>query len=141
MAPYHAQSPADLRALSVLPFRGKRGIGRVMIADSLLAEDRKESWERDINRLIHACGCVEGAVLMAAAFVGCAGYFVWRWASGFGLAWSGLAAAVVLVIAAAAVGKTFGLLRAEVGYRRLVRGIAREWRPAAAEPPSTERPA
>jgi hypothetical protein len=133
--PYEAHYPADLTSLSVLPLKRKLGIGRVVIADPNVAKDKRETWERDINRNLRACGCAESSVLLLAALVGYGAYLLWRWSAGGQIGWRHLGWALLILAIAAAVGKAVGLLRAEGRYRRLVRQIGREW---SATPPKSD---
>jgi len=132
---YNARHPADLASLSVLPLKRKRGIGRVVIADPEIPNDKREAWERDINRNLRACGCSESSVLMLIALVGYCAYLIWRWVTGAELGWSHLGWGVLVLFIAASVGKGLGLLRAEARYRRLVERIGQEWK---ARPPQSD---
>jgi hypothetical protein len=133
--PYEARYPADLTALSVLPLKRKPGIGRVVIADPGVSKDKKETWERDINRNLRACGCAESSAFILSALVGYGLYLLWRWSAGGQLGWRHLGWGVLVLVVAALIGKGLGLLRAESRYRELVQRIAREW---TARPPKAD---
>jgi hypothetical protein len=133
--PYEARYPADLTALSVLPLKRKRGISRVVIADPDVPKDKKDAWERDINRNLHACGCAESSVLILLGLAGYCAYLLWRWSAGGQIGWRHLGWGLLVLAVAAVIGKGVGLLRAETRYRELVRRIGQEWR---ARPPKTD---
>jgi len=133
--PYEARYPADLKALSVLPLKRKHGIAGVVIADPGVSKEKKESWERDINRNLRACGCAEASALILTALFGYGVYLLWRWSAGGQIGWRHLGWGVLALVVAALIGKGLDLLRAETRYRELVQRISREW---IAQPPKSD---
>lgn len=133
---YHARYPAELEALSVLPLGRKRHAGRVLIADSNVSEERRTSWEREINRRLHACGCVEASAGMMIGIAASLVYLIARWAGGAAFSWAELGLCLLFVFAVSLAGKMVGLSRAQGRYRALVRDIAREWN---TRPPRSEK--
>jgi hypothetical protein len=133
---YNARYPADLESLSVLPLGRKRHAGRVVIADPGVSQERRTSWEREINRKLHACGCVEASAGLMIGIAAGLVYLIVRWVGGAAFSWTELGLCLLFVFAISLAGKMVGLSRAQSRYRALVRDIAQEWK---ARPPQSER--
>ena len=136
LAPFQVRYPVELRSLSVLPLKRNPGIGAVVIADATLPQDKRQAWERQINRHLRACACAESSFGLLLGLIGYVVYLLWRWSAGAELGWSALGWGVLFVSICALMGKWLGLVRAEMRYRDLVRRIAEEW---PAEPPKATR--
>jgi hypothetical protein len=136
LVPFHVRYPIELRSLSVLPLKRKPGVGSVVIADPALPQDKRQSWERQINRHLRACACAESGLGLLLALIGIALYLVWRWSAGGELGWSTLGWSALVAFLCALFGKWVGLVRAEMRYRDLVRRIAEEW---PAQPPKARQ--
>ena len=107
-----------------------------MIADPGVSQERRTSWERDINRRLHACGCVEASAGMMIGIAAGLVYLMVRWAGGAPFSWTELGLCLAFVFAVSLIGKLVGLSRAQSRYRALVREIAREWK---VRPPQSEK--
>ena len=136
LVPFHVRYPLELRSLSVLPLKRKPGVGAVVIADPAVPQDRRQSWERQINRHLRACACAESGLALLLALIGIALYLTWRWWTGDELGWSALGWSAMVAFLSAFLGKWIGLVRAEMRYLDLVRRIAEEWQ---AEPPKARQ--
>jgi hypothetical protein len=132
LAPFQVRYPVELLSLSVLPLRRKPGIGAVIIADTTVPQDKRQSWERQINRHLRACACAESSLGLLIGLLGYVLYLAWRWSAGAEVGWNALGWGILVVFLCALIGKWIGLVRAEMRYRDLVRRIGEEW---PAQPP------
>lgn len=123
---YH---PSQLNALSVLPWMHRTGLGKILLADTYV-NDNKQQMEMELNKSYHACGCSEGAKalllgLIAFSIAGTAGYFyaslTWQQAI------TTVAGGTVLM---ALLGKFAGLLMANRKLKKTIREIQSNWNPA-----------
>jgi hypothetical protein len=85
-----------------------------------LPPEERASWQARLDRLDRACGCEEGAVGLVAGFVASA-LALWLQPGGIRATGSGdIGWASVVMIAAAAAGKAFGLWRARRRSRQVI---------------------
>jgi hypothetical protein len=120
--------PSQLSALSVLPVVRTPGAGRIVIADAKVDDNQRLAWERKLNHLYFACGCVYAAVGLTVAVLGYATWLVVRPGHWSDLAWRDLWIGLATIAAAAGIGKTIGLLRANRRLKQAVGEIQRDWK-------------
>jgi hypothetical protein len=97
--------------------------GRSVKLDLPLATDQRRTWEENIHRHTHTCGCKEGQIALSL-FVPAAGI---AWFAGWmqlAMGWRGGLEVFALLFVAALVGKIAGLVMARVRLRQTVREIA-----------------
>lgn len=120
--------PAELSALSTLPWRRMPGWGRVVVADNTVPESTRLVWEQQLNRLYFACGCDRAALGLVLGIIGFGAWVALRpgrWSSFGG---RDVVTGVIAVGVVAGTGKLTGLIRANEKLKRAIRDIQHEWK-------------
>lgn len=120
--------PTQLNRLSTLPLIRRAGDGRLRLAGEIADHPERERWEKELNRHYYACGCAEGSQGLLLGLLAGAGYAAWAYAGGDWSAGRLILTALAIAVAASAVGKFAGLLRAQAKLRRTVKEIQSAWK-------------
>lgn len=117
--------PSQLVGLTVWRTLRARSLGPIHIAGKDVTPERARMWERQLNTLQRACGCEAAGMGLA---VGLAIAVIAWWSSDAAVT-TGVAVArgLVIVFAAAIIGKGVGLWRAQQRLNRLISEIRGEW--------------
>ena len=116
--------PSQLHALT--PLLVPRSDAVIRLGGVMAEHPQRASWERDLNKSYHACGCDTGAAgMLAGSILGVALaiamiVFSQTWIAAIGVA---LGAS----FAGATTGKMIGVIAARRRLKGIVRGIEREW--------------
>ena len=112
-----ASDLAALRGPHLLPRSRRR---RVRVEIPGVAWEQAKAWETKLNASANACGCSEGATAaIVGAAVGIVSYLV-KDAARFGV---GIAMVLIATFVAGMIGKSIGLRRAQIRFRRVVAQI------------------
>ena len=115
---------SQLNALITLPFLRMPGLGVLRLGGEMVRHEKHETWQRELNRNYHACGCDTGAKgLLIGLFAG----LIVAAMSDSVRQTAGIV--FVAAIAGAIIGKLVGLARAQVRLMQTIREIAKEVRP------------
>lgn len=118
--------PSQLVGLTVWRSLRPRALGPIHIATDVLAPERARAWEHRLNRLYRACGCEAAGMGLAAGLIIAA--ISWALSDAPVTNAVALTRGLVIVFAAAIIGKGIGLWRAQQRLNRLIAEIRGEWR-------------
>ncbi len=120
-------NPAQLNALSTIPFIRTSGIGKLRLGGNITEHPERTRWEKELNRHYHACGCDTGAkgllisLLAGSTWAGYS-YSQGSWGAGFAAG-----VALSITIGGAMIGKLSGLMRANRKLKQTISEIQSQW--------------
>jgi hypothetical protein len=112
------QSPEELGKLASITSVFKR-YTRVNLNLEGMDADKQKTYEEKINRFYGACGCGEGKFFVLLGFLTFIGYSYSK--SSLQFTWLNAGKGFLFCLAGAAVGKLFGLYRAHLKLRKVIR--------------------
>jgi hypothetical protein len=92
---------------------------------AVLSHEERTDWEDRLDRLHQACGCVEGGIGLIAALTGCLVFLFVQPGGILATRWQTIGVSLLIVIAAAVLGKCLGLWLARLKLRRAVTDLKR----------------
>lgn len=118
---------SQLNALSTFPLLRQPSLGVLRLGGEMARHEKRETWQRDLNRNYHACGCDTGAKGLLIGFL--VGLIFEALSVAPWMSWQSAGIVVGSALAGALIGKIIGLARAQFRLKETIREIVAEIRP------------